>query len=383
MNFFKHYEVENNKIYFKGLDSLRFFSAGAVVITHIELIKYAFNLNHSWNNTLINSLGSIGVYFFFVLSGFLITYLLLIEEQCKGKVNIKKFYLRRILRIWPIYILMLIVGFFILPLIPLINIPNQAVNLNKNFWSNFVMYLLMSPNLATSIYGSIPHIGHFWSIGVEEQFYLFWPFLLKFNNKLKSVILFIIIVLIIKSLFLFSFMHTVFNTKVYETIKFLLATIKFESMAVGALGAIVIFNPKLLIFKNLIFTKAAQLLAYLSIPLLIFYLPQPLENVKHLFFSFSFIVIIINIAVNNNSIVKLNSKVFNNLGQLSYGIYVYHFFIAAFVVALSKQYLYTILSSFSFNVVVYFFTFTISILVSKFSYVYFESYFLNLKAKLL
>ncbi len=120
--------MENNKVYFPGLNGLRFYAAFAVVITHIELIKSfqgypTFWVENSGNNLTLRSiiqkfvfeLGSLGVYFFFVLSGFLITYLLLVEKAKTKTVAVKKFYVRRILRIWPLYYLIVILGFFVIP----------------------------------------------------------------------------------------------------------------------------------------------------------------------------------------------------------------------------------------------------------------------------
>ena len=68
------------------------------------------NLYH--DNKLIIELGGLGVIFFFVLSGFLITYLLLKEKEQTGTVNVKKFYARRVLRIWPLYFFIVLLGFF-------------------------------------------------------------------------------------------------------------------------------------------------------------------------------------------------------------------------------------------------------------------------------
>ncbi len=102
------------KVYFPGLNALRFIAASAVIITHIELLKGFFGLKSFWQNPLLYNLGGLGVYFFFVLSGFLITYLLLKEKTVLNDIKIKNFYIRRILRIWPLYFFILILGLFVL-----------------------------------------------------------------------------------------------------------------------------------------------------------------------------------------------------------------------------------------------------------------------------
>ena len=102
-------------IYFPGLNGLRFLSALAVIITHVELMQDKLGLENLWDNLLIHNLGVIGVSFFFVLSGFLITFLMIEEKKSFNSFSVKSFYLRRIFRIWPLYFLILILGFFILP----------------------------------------------------------------------------------------------------------------------------------------------------------------------------------------------------------------------------------------------------------------------------
>ena len=68
--------MKQNNLYLPGLNGLRFFAAFAVIITHLELIKMYKGLPHLWSNPNIAELGALGVIFFFVLSGFLITFLM-------------------------------------------------------------------------------------------------------------------------------------------------------------------------------------------------------------------------------------------------------------------------------------------------------------------
>jgi len=91
-----------NIVVFQGLNSLRFIAASLVVMHHSETIKKKNGIeNLEWLGLFRN--GSNAVTFFFVLSGFLITYLLLKESDKTGSVCVKNFYLKRILRIWPLY----------------------------------------------------------------------------------------------------------------------------------------------------------------------------------------------------------------------------------------------------------------------------------------
>ncbi|MEP6985313.1 MAG: acyltransferase family protein, partial [Chloroflexota bacterium] len=93
------------KIHFKGLNALRFYAAVSVVVHHVMYnpnVWYGLpNLPDTVGRFFIN--GTDAVHLFYVLSGFLITYLMLVERERTGTVSVKKFYLRRVLRIWPLY----------------------------------------------------------------------------------------------------------------------------------------------------------------------------------------------------------------------------------------------------------------------------------------
>src|SRR5688572_14220839 len=103
------------RVYFKNLNALRFFAATAVIFHHVEQYKFLSGYLNAWGNTAIDALGHKAVSFFFVLSGFLISYLLFEEDKRKGEINVKHFYVRRILRIWPLYFLIVSICLFVLP----------------------------------------------------------------------------------------------------------------------------------------------------------------------------------------------------------------------------------------------------------------------------
>src|SRR5690348_6930078 len=97
-----------SRTYFKNLDGLRFFAAFLVICAHyVTVFGDTLHLN-KWSRIIFTFDGSgaeIGVNFFFVLSGFLITYLILTDAETTDVQYVKKFYWRRVLRIWPLYFL--------------------------------------------------------------------------------------------------------------------------------------------------------------------------------------------------------------------------------------------------------------------------------------
>src|SRR4030095_16782856 len=102
-----------------NLDGLRFFSAMLVVLGHIESFKlYHFNLPSYYYSSFFTNAGPIAVEFFFVLSGFLITYLLMGEKDSAEKlgknISLYEFYRNRVLRIWPLYYVLILIVFFLL-----------------------------------------------------------------------------------------------------------------------------------------------------------------------------------------------------------------------------------------------------------------------------
>ena len=158
--------------HFLALDGLRGVAVLLVVLAHASQKRLlAENFKFS---------GELGVIVFFVLSGFLITHLLLEERTRTGQISLTKFYVRRTLRIWPLYFAVLGVYIFVLPLL---FDPNnfrsiyEADSLSDHYY--LLSYPLFLQNYLLS--GSDFHYNGlrvFWSLAVEEHFYLFWPLLL-------------------------------------------------------------------------------------------------------------------------------------------------------------------------------------------------------------
>ena len=368
----------NNNIYFPGINGLRFIAALAVIITHIELMKHKLGYANIWENPLVHNLGVIGVSFFFVLSGFLITYLMLAEKKRFNFFSIKKFYLRRILRIWPLYFLIFSLGFFVLPYFTYV--PFFSEKLSHNFLANMIFYILILPNFAFSIFSAVPLIGQTWSIGVEEQFYLIWPIFFRVfkNFDFKLLINFILFWLFFKLLILLTVNY--YDMEWLLVLKKNLSMLKFENMIIGAMGALLLIENKANILK-FIYNKIILVFSILGIFISIYIIPDFFNDAIHILHSVFFLIILLNVSSNPESLINLENKVFNFLGRISYGIYMYHLVVIYFVIKLLEYFSffneYFILSS----ILLYFFSIIISCLIAYISYELFEKKFLRLKAK--
>jgi len=163
-------EPVKGKIHFPNLDGLRFYMALFVIIIHIESIKYQGGREVIKSIYYFQPLAFLDVCLFFVLSGFLITYLLMAEKRETGNINYKSYFKRRSLRIWPLHYLILALGFFVLPFLFNFISKSNHENMHHNFWVNLVGCMLFLSPIAL-ITGRIPPvIGPIWSVGVEEVF---------------------------------------------------------------------------------------------------------------------------------------------------------------------------------------------------------------------
>jgi peptidoglycan/LPS O-acetylase OafA/YrhL len=300
--------------YNKQIDGLRWFAVLGVLITHFL----------HFDNVYINRIPfGQGVNLFFVISGYLITKILLINKE---KVNLKEsdnskviktFYFRRFLRIFPIYYLTI---FFLL----VINFQNT-----KDVWVWLVTY-------TTNFYVSndhLPYIGsfnHLWSLAVEEQFYLIWPFVILFSPKkhLEKIIVGIILMSLIFKIFYLVYFG-------YSTAINALTISCADSLGFGALIAYWSLYRVSLIDKINKF-KFAILLSLLPFIYFIIY-PRKFDFIvitgnNFLFSIFAFFIVIKASQMKFSFFTKflLENGIAVHLGKISYGIYLYHFFMPDF-----------------------------------------------------
>lgn len=187
---FKNNPTTEHKKYFDYLDALRCMAFLLVFYAHTGSIFKGANVTQAfpldiWQKFTVY--GSYGVNFFFVLSGFLITYLLLKEKASSpsNTISIRSFYRKRVLRIWPVYFATLFFGALVLPLL----IPSSTYSIftladPRMSGTTFFYNLFFSGNFyqGMSIAMAPLSIGILWSVCIEEQFYLVWPWIVKWFN---------------------------------------------------------------------------------------------------------------------------------------------------------------------------------------------------------
>lgn len=297
--------------YIFQFDGLRLIAIVSVMIAHW--------LQWQWTNPIMLAVPFVhGVTLFFVLSGFLITRILLndrldFEKQSKSKYEaLKKFYIRRTLRIFPIYYFTI---FFLL-----------AINY-QNIHEVLIWLMTYTTNIFQGILNEyVGNFNHIWSLCVEEQFYLFWPFVILFTPQkhLLKVIITAILISIVCRYFGFYYFG-----------KWMLASYSMpsclDSLGLGSLIAwLYIFKPE--------FSKKLAQNIFLFPVSLIFYVAFVWLNKKYQFlysevlfddiaFSFVAFFAIIRASQNQFKLVAgyfLQNKIIQHLGKISYGMYLFH-----------------------------------------------------------
>lgn len=358
------------RVYFPNLNGLRFIAAFLVIIHHVEQIKSLYDIKNNWKSNFVQLIGEQGVVLFFVLSGFLITYLMLEEEKQTRTIRVGNFYLRRILRIWPLYFFIVFLALAVLPHIPLFSLPGYGQDVvYRNLSTKILLFVFFLPNMVAAVAGVVPYASQTWSIGTEEQFYLIWPLLMKYIKKYRIALMLVIIFgYILTARFLWSSHSDFLPNKYYINAFWLLFNI--DCMAIGGLLAILLFTQSryLKIFRNnLVFYASLLLVSYML------YNGVVIQHIPKEPYALLFGIIILNFASNPNLHFNLEAGIFKYLGKISYGLYMYHPIAIVLTVHLA---MWTRLTN---NIFIYPMSVIFSVLLAGLSYKYFESYFLRFK----
>ena len=356
---------KETSLFFPNLNGVRFIAAFWVIVHHIEQYKEKFGYdNQLFYTRFIRMIGPLGVFLFFVLSGFLITSLLLVEKERTKTINIKHFYVRRVLRIWPLYYFTVFLGLFILPHISYLNISGESELIKVDFTEKLILYLLILPNVVTGVFKHIPYLSQNWSIGVEEQFYYFWPWVIrqtKTSRLLIVMIFFFVIFYVIRSLTVLYMPENGLWKYLNEFIK----SLRITCMILGAIGAYFTYFQLGSKYVQFAFHKGFQVFLYVTLILMLafgVYLPGINQEVYALIFT----LMLMNLAKNPNSILSLENSIFNYLGKISYGMYMYHTIAVVIGVKISHSFG-------NSNFVSYPISYILTIIMAGLSYQYFEA----------
>lgn len=349
-----------DRIYFKGLNGIRAIAALSVVIVHTGQYLYLFGLQpaerYKWHWQ------SYAVTLFFVLSGYLITYLLLEEKARTTTISLRGFYLRRVLRIWPLYYLIVILTVILHEFCPATGIPEVPA-------SSLVLYAVLLANVVLVMGAPVTPLGPLWSIGVEEQFYALWPLIIKNSSNVARMLWMVIAVYLSIKIAIIPLHNQQLSALVAET--------RIDCMAIGGLGAVLLRQRGKLL--EYLYSKPAQLLCWGILVCSALYRPIHIRStINHELYSIVFIIIILNVSTNKSSLINLELPIFDFMGKISYGLYMYHLLIIFMLSTALKPYLSHAWSSYA---LIYVSIVALSTIVAYFSYHYFELPFLNMKER--
>jgi peptidoglycan/LPS O-acetylase OafA/YrhL len=356
----------------RGLDGLRFIGSLIILIHHIERVKILFDVPSMRGFLTETGAGHTTMTLFFVLSGFLITYILLTEKIKTNTISIKNFYIRRISRIWPVYYILLILVFTMFVHLKYFQILHPLKGIQEDYSINFLLCFFHLSNFQPFFATGIFLVSHFWSMSVEEQFYAFWPWVVKKTKKYVKIFLIIILVKVSIKL-LIAISYRVIPLSVEQIafmwkIEHFLFKLRFESFAFGGIAAYCFITNKQAVL-NFVYKPWVQ---WLNMGLLA--LSMPINNMTetiHVFYSVSFAILILNMAGNPSAIFSLNNKYTDYLGKISYGIYMYQIPILIVLLNLFIPY-YTEKNNLAWNITLYFFSFFTTIFISILSYEFME-----------
>lgn len=381
-----HSEVAicNRVVQFESLDGLRAIACILVLIAHFSV---SINFKSSFLEVLKEIFpAQIGIIIFFCLSSFLITNMLIKEYKEDKKINIIKFFIRRSLRIWPLYLFILLVTLVILA--PTKLQPYSQMSVSSHQWSwiqhNFWRYLIFIGNWWPDSTPPIGELGVMWTICLEEQFYLLIPFVASFIFKSKYKAIGVGICIVIGNIWRIVFIEN--PTFVDQPLYYLTPTY-LDSFTYGGLAAWMYQNNiSVPIINN---TFAVLLLLFIVLYLCsaggpeIWWGPYNYSTVlSYGLVPLSVSILILHLVKKPESIIGyfLSGNILKILGVLSFGIYLWH--------SVTQRVINTMIShlnynTFEVNSLLYFLILLeyclLPILLSAITFTFVEKPFLNLR----
>lgn len=353
-----------DKTYFPELDVLRFFAFLLVFIHHTPVIMS----NSLWLR--VHNYGWMGVDLFLCLSAFLFTKLLYTEYQRTGTINIPYFYVRRTLRIWPLYY------FFVISMIVL-GLFNK--NELQSLYARAAGMFTFTDNLFaayTAKYNPFPYMAHLWTIAYEEQFYAIIPWALRylFQKALRAKLLILSTVVILGFLLRALFIWL----QVPHPAIWVLPITHFDSILFGLFVGLGLFDP---ILNKIPWSLTG--LAGCAALMAVSYLPSVEVASWNLMLTYpltglgaALLLHAVLRAGNSPYLRWLFNRPLAFLGKISYGLYVYH--LLAIGIA-SQVFKIPITNDWIRALVVFVLPLLLTIIMSSISYLWLEKPFLRIK----
>lgn len=361
--------------YFENLNGLRAIGALSVFVFHAFLLG-----NEIWGDftqtnpfqwtMIISSKGNYGVSLFFVLSGFLITYLLMHEAKAKGSISVINFFIRRLLRIWPVYFIVVGFGFLVYPHLPF------GIQTSHSGWM-YVFFLSNIEEIRNGLHDAVNLLTITWSVSIEEQFYMAWVVLMAIFPLLRKAKGFLpYLVLITISSLVFRWFYTDdYQTLYYHTFAVM------SDLALGGLLAYSCFHWKWQKYFETV-PKWMNLLIYLTGTLLILGVRKVFTGdlifLEKIVLGVFFVYVIADQTFGKFSFFKADKlPFFFQLGTISYGFYMYHCIVLYYMQVLFSE------NQWTDNLIHFILYFLISliltIVISGASYKFIEKPILKLK----
>ena len=350
--------------HFHTFDALRFFAFLKVFFFHIP--PAAFGLLGYFMAG-----GTLAVRFFFVLSGFLISYLILVEKEQTGRLDFKHFMLRRVLRIWPLYYLIVAFAFVTPYILSALNLEHS----NEGYTPNFLYTVLFLENYVGILRQDAPNVsplGVIWSICVEEHFYIVWGLalsLLQRRSVPKLIAASCVLALASRS----AFVYYGYPTRDLLT--------NLDLFAIGAIPAyFLVARPNDL---EQTVDRIPRRRKWLGVVLVIGaasiepHLQGPVNEVcgpTLLGLMFGGLLSLFLSSRSNFGIA--NSNIFSRLGKYTYGLYLYHVIVINLLLAIFRG---VTLERLPVSLLFVSLALGVSIVISAISYHYLEKPFLALK----
>lgn len=342
--------------YLPNLNGLRAISVLIVILGHATSLQLHFG-GYAFRDWLWIP-GKFGVVMFFCISGILISHLLDQESRSTGSINIKRFYVRRVARIWPLYFLVVVPG-----LLLNLAIAGSSIHQQMDILDYIFMFLILPGFADRPMF-----VGPTWSIGIEESFYAVYPLMIRYMTRRALA------AALLTTAFapeIFSLLGLYFCPGALCSIRFWWAPEWYACIAIGCLAylAYSLNNDQI---NRVLFSPAMQCAAFAAVAL-----TTSAAVFAERFFDYRldaivFSIVALNAAFNPRSILQIENRLARFLGEISYGMYMYH----VYAICLTLMICWLLFKGETFvyqNLIVSALTLVFTIIISKLSYDYIES----------